>query len=79
MVRPRVNWRRPAKRPSQKTRPAVLQASIQELSRGGKRDLMNVYNDMKLLAHFGLVNLVEDGPRQSAFPVAKFSEIVLAA
>ena len=53
--------------------------SIQELARMVKRDFKNVYNDVKLLAQFGLINLLEDGPRRSASPVAKFSEIVLAA
>ena len=53
--------------------------SIQELARVVKRDFKNVYNDVKLLAQFGLINLVETGSRRSASPVAKFSEIVLAA
>ena len=53
--------------------------SIQALARVVKRDFKNVYNDVKLLAQFGLINLVETGPRRSASPVAKFSEIVLAA
>jgi predicted transcriptional regulator len=53
--------------------------SIQELSRMVKRDFKNVYTDVKLLTQFGLINLVESGPRRSASPVAKFSEIVLAA
>jgi len=53
--------------------------SIQELARIVKRDFKNVYNDVKLLAQFGLINLVEDCPRRSASPIAKFSEIVLAA
>jgi predicted transcriptional regulator len=52
--------------------------SIQELARFAARDFKNVYQDVKLLAQFGLIDLVE-GPRRSASPVAKFSEIVLAA
>ena len=54
-------------------------SSIQELARIVKRNFKNVYNDVKLLADFGLIQLVEAGPRKSATPVAKFSEIVLAA
>lgn len=53
--------------------------SIQELARFVARDFKNVYQDVKLLAQFGLIDLVEVGPRRSASPVAKFSEIVLAA
>ena len=53
--------------------------SIQELARFVARDFKNVYYDVKLLAQFGLIDLVESGPRKSALPVAKFSEIVLAA
>jgi len=53
--------------------------SIQELSRLVARDFKNVHQDVKLLAQFGLIDLVEEGPRRSAAPVAKFSEIVLAA
>jgi predicted transcriptional regulator len=53
--------------------------SIQELARFVARDFKNVYQDVKLLAQFGLIDLVETGPRRSASPVAKFSEIVLAA
>lgn len=53
--------------------------SIQELARMVKRDFKNVYQDVKLLAEFGLIELKEDGPRKSAEPLAKFSEIILAA
>lgn len=53
--------------------------SIQELARFASRDFKNVYQDVKLLAQFGLIELIESGPRRSASPVAKFSEIVLAA
>src|SRR4051794_40825677 len=53
--------------------------SIQELARMVDRDFKNVYQDVKLLAQFGLIELLEIGPRRSASPVAKFSEIVLAA
>src|ERR1700733_12115046 len=41
-------------------------ASIQELARFVARDFKNVYQDVKLLAQFGLIDLVETGPRRSA-------------
>jgi predicted transcriptional regulator len=53
--------------------------SIQELARMVDRDFKNVHQDVKLLAEFGLIEIIESGPRRSASPVAKFSEIVLAA
>jgi len=53
--------------------------SIQELARMVERDFKNVHQDVKLLAEFGLIEIVGSGPRRSASPVAKFSEIVLAA
>jgi len=53
--------------------------SIQELARLVKRDFKNVYQDVKLLAEFGLIELKGVGPRKSAAPLAKFSEIILAA
>jgi len=53
--------------------------SIQDLARKVGRDFKNVYNDVKLLAQFGLIELKESGPRKSALPVAKFTELVLAA
>ena len=53
--------------------------SIQELARFVKRDFKNVYQDIKILADFGLIQLVVGGPRRAAAPVAKFSELVLAA
>ena len=53
--------------------------SIQELSRMVKRDFKNVYQDVKLLAEFGLIDLKDAGPRKSAEPLAKYSEIILAA
>lgn len=53
--------------------------SIQELARIVDRNFKNVHQDVKLLAEFGLIEIVETGPRRSASPVAKFSEIVLAA
>ncbi len=53
--------------------------SIQELSRFVKRDFKNVYQDVKLLAEFGLIELKDAGPRKSAEPLAIFSEIILAA
>ena len=53
--------------------------SIQELSRLVKRDFKNVYQDVKLLAEYGLIELKESGPRKASFPKANFSELVLAA
>ncbi|MEQ1663918.1 MAG: hypothetical protein ABL927_00920 [Bdellovibrionales bacterium] len=53
--------------------------SIQDLARLVKRDFKNVYQDVKLLAEFGLIDLKEAGPRKSAEPHAKYSEIILAA
>lgn len=53
--------------------------SIQELARMVERDFKNVYQDVKLLTEFGLIDLKEQGPRKSATPIAKFSEFVLAA
>ncbi len=53
--------------------------SIQELARFVKRDFKNVYQDVKFLAEFGLIQLIEGGPRRAAAPVARFSELVLAA
>lgn len=53
--------------------------SIQELARMVDRDFKNVYQDVKLLAQFGLIELKEQGPRKAAAPVAKYSELVLAA
>lgn len=53
--------------------------SIQELARMVKRDFKNVHQDVTLLAEFGLIELRKVGPRRSAAPTAKFSEIVLAA
>jgi predicted transcriptional regulator len=53
--------------------------SIHDLARLVKRDFKNVYQDVKLLAEFGLIDLKESGPRKSAEPLSKFSEIILAA
>ena len=54
-------------------------SSIQELARFVDRDFKNVYQDVKLLAQFGLIELKEQGPRKAATPTAKYSELVLAA
>jgi predicted transcriptional regulator len=54
-------------------------SSIQELARMIKRDFKNVHQDVKLLAEFGLIELKDAGPRRSAEPQAKYSEIILAA
>ncbi len=53
--------------------------SIQELARAVGRDFKNVYQDVKLLAEFGLIGLKEAGPRRSAEPQARYSEFILAA
>lgn len=53
--------------------------SIQELARVMKRDFKNVYQDVRLLADVGLIELKESGPRKASKPEAKYSEIVLAA
>jgi predicted transcriptional regulator len=53
--------------------------SIQELARLVKRDFKNVYQDVRLLAEFGLIELKDAGSRKSAAPKAKYSEIILAA
>ena len=53
--------------------------SIQELARLVGRDFKNVCQDVKLLADFGLLTLDEGGPRKASTPIAKYSEIVLAA
>jgi predicted transcriptional regulator len=53
--------------------------SIQELAKKVDRDFKNVYQDVKLLAEYGLIELKESGPRKASKPEAKFSELVLAA
>jgi predicted transcriptional regulator len=53
--------------------------SIQELARNVKRDFKNVYNDVKLLARYGLIELKESGARKTALPVSKFTEFLIAA
>ncbi len=53
--------------------------SIQELARFVKRDFKNVYQDVKLLCEFGLIELKGVGTRGSVAPLAKFYELVLAA
>jgi len=53
--------------------------SIQELARFVERDFKNVYEDVKLLAEFGLIELRANGPRRAAVPVARYRELVLAA
>ena len=42
-------------------------------------DAFTADNDPYKEHEFGLIEIVESGPRRSASPVAKFSEIVLAA
>ena len=53
--------------------------SIQDLAKIVGRNFKNVYDDVKLLAEFGLIELKESGPRRAAIPQARFSEIILAA
>ena len=53
--------------------------SIQELAKVVERDFKNVYQDVKLLAEYGLIELKETGPRKASTPKANFSELVLAA
>lgn len=53
--------------------------SIQELARLVKRDFKNVYQDVKLLAEYGLIELKEKGPRKASHPIAKFTELLIAA
>ena len=53
--------------------------SIQELARVVGRNFKNVYQDVTLLAEFGLIKLKKVGPRRSMAPTAMYSEIVLAA
>ena len=43
------------------------------------RDFKNVYNDVKLLVEYGLIDLKESGARKSAVPMAKYSEFLIAA
>lgn len=52
--------------------------SIQELAKVVERDFKNVYQDVKLLAEYGLIELKEAGPRKASKPEANFSELVLA-
>ncbi len=54
-------------------------SSIQELARVVKRDFKNVYQDVKLLAEYGLIELKENGARKAAHPIALFSEFLIAA
>lgn len=54
-------------------------ASIQELARAVGRDFKNVYNDVKLLAEYGLIELKENGARKAARPAALYTELLIAA
>jgi predicted transcriptional regulator len=58
-----------------KTRPK----SIQELARFAGRDFKNVYQDIRLLSQYGLLEIKEQGARKAATPVSKFSEFLIAA
>ena len=53
--------------------------SIQELARLVKRDFKNVYNDVKLLAQYELIELKSNGPKKAALPIAKYTEFLIAA
>lgn len=53
--------------------------SIQELARLVDRDFKNVYQDVKLLSQFGLIELKETGARKASTPISLFSEFVIAA
>jgi predicted transcriptional regulator len=53
--------------------------SIQELAKFVGRDFKNVYQDVKLLSEFGIIELKEMGPRKSSTPVSLYSELVIAA
>ncbi|OFZ81949.1 MAG: hypothetical protein A2583_09175 [Bdellovibrionales bacterium RIFOXYD1_FULL_53_11] len=53
--------------------------SIQELARFAHRDFKNVYQDIRLLAQYGLIDLKEQGARKAATPISKFSEFLIAA
>lgn len=53
--------------------------SIQELARLTKRDFKNVYQDVKLLAEYGLIELKESGARKASHPIARFTELLIAA
>lgn len=53
--------------------------SIQSLAKLLKRDVKNVFQDVKILSEFGLIELEEKGARRSTTPVAKYSELILAA
>ena len=53
--------------------------SIQELARLSGRDFKNVYQDVKLLAEYGLIELEERGARKASCPIPKFTELLIAA
>src|SRR5687767_11849873 len=53
--------------------------SIQALARLVNRNFKNVYQDVRLLADFGLIEIQKVGPGRATAPKAKFTEIVLAA
>ena len=53
--------------------------SIQQLAKIAKRDFKNVYQDVKLLAQYGLIELKENGARKAAVPVAIYTELMIAA
>jgi len=51
--------------------------SIAELARQIGRDFKNVHTDVQFLADIGLLDLREEGPRNTLRPVAKYREIEL--
>lgn len=57
--------------------PTARPKSISELARSLKRDFKNVYQDVRLLADLGLIELREEGKRKTLVPVAKFKALAM--
>ena len=53
--------------------------SIQDLAKIVERNFKNVYQDVKLLHEFGLIELKEGGLKKASVPKSLYSEFVLAA
>lgn len=53
--------------------------SIQELSRLVKRDFKNVYQDVKALAEYGLLELKVQGRGKASAPKSLYEEFIFAA
>jgi predicted transcriptional regulator len=58
--------------------PALKPKSILALAKTMEKDFKNVYSDVKFLADMGLVELREEGRKNTLVPAAKFSGIELA-